>query len=133
MTTKTNCTTAGASLVMPAAGQDLEQTIASDLPYTENGLLDLGVLCRNASRFSANRRINRVRQAIYGSHSIVDVLHAGDDSLCSMSANVHSGLLNALRTIAPRTPKACSPSSTRRFSSGRFISYKSPNIMLHTI
>lgn len=39
MTTKTNCTAAGASLVMPAAGQDLEQTVASDLPYTENGLL----------------------------------------------------------------------------------------------
>ena len=82
MTTKTNCTAAGASLVMPAAGQDLEQTVASDLPYTENGLLDWGALCRNASRFSDNRRINRVRQAIYGSHSIVDVLHAGVQHEC---------------------------------------------------
>lgn len=99
MTTKTNCTAAGASPVMPAAGQDLKQTVASDLPYTENGLLDLGALCRNASRFSENRRINRVRQAIYGSHSIVDVLHAGDDSLCSMSANVRGGLLSALTVL----------------------------------
>ena len=32
---------------------DLSQTMASDLPYTEEGLLDFGALC-STSRFSKN-------------------------------------------------------------------------------
>ena len=92
-------TTTGASPALPASPIDLEQTIASDLPYTEDGVLDFGAMCSNANRFSKDWRINQMRQAIYGCSTIVRVLHVDDDSLCSMGAHVRGGLLSALTVM----------------------------------
>ena len=99
MTTKTNCTTTGASPALPASSIDLEQTIASDLPYTDKGLLDFGALCRYAESFGNDLRINRMHQAVYGCSTVVRVLHAGDDAICSMDAHVRGGLLSALTVM----------------------------------
>ncbi len=92
-------TTTGASPALPANRFDLEQTIASDLPYTDKGLLDFGALCKSAESFGSNTRINRMQQAVYGCSTVVRVLHAGDDAICSMNANVRGGLLSALTVM----------------------------------
>lgn len=99
MTQPIHSTKLGASPATPANRFDLEQTIASDLPYTHDGLLDFGALCRSAESFGSNARINRMQQAVYGCSTVVRVLHAGDDAICSMNANVRGGLLSALTVM----------------------------------
>lgn len=78
---------------------DLSQTMASDLPYTKEGLLDFGALCRDAGRYSDDARMNQMRQAIHGCHAIVNVLRTDDGNLCSFSPYVRGGLLDALTAL----------------------------------
>ena len=78
---------------------DLSQTMASDLPYTKEGLLDFGALCRDAGRHSNDARMNQMRQAIHGFYAIVNVLQTDDGNLCSFSPYVRGGLLDALSAM----------------------------------
>lgn len=78
---------------------DLSQTMASDLPYTKEGMLDFGALCRDAGRYSDDLRINQMQQSINGCDAIVSVLRTDDGNLCRMGGFVRGGLLDALAAL----------------------------------
>lgn len=78
---------------------DLDQTMASDLPYTKEGMLDLGALCSDAGRYSDDARINQMRQSINGCDAIVSVLRTDDGNLCRIGGFVSGGLLDALSAL----------------------------------
>ncbi|MDO4794941.1 MAG: hypothetical protein Q4A28_03245 [Brachymonas sp.] len=77
---------------------DLNQTMAPDLPYTEEGLLDFGALC-SIQRFSKDARMDHMQQAIHGCHAIVSVLRTDDGTLCRIGGFVRGGLLDALAAL----------------------------------
>lgn len=89
--------TTGAGAAVPAARARLNSdNVADDLPYTKDGLLDIGDLCRMAGRFCPDTRIDRMHQTAYGCSTIVKFLQAEDSTLCAMNDNIRGGLLSAL-------------------------------------
>ncbi|MFV0601944.1 MAG: hypothetical protein ACK5NE_09040 [Brachymonas sp.] len=101
MTTQENSrATTGASAAVSDNGIHLSETVASDLPYTKDGLLDMGHMLRNAGSFGeSDWRLNRIRKTVYGASAAVDVLQLEDDALVGMSASARCGLLCAVSVL----------------------------------
>ena len=100
MTHETNRANAGASAAVPATHARLDsETVANDLPYTNDGLLDIHTLCHTAGRFSASTRIDRMQQTAYGCSTLVQLLRVEDQTLCAMGDNIRGGLLSALTVM----------------------------------
>ena len=100
MTTETNRATTGASAAVPATHARLDcETVAGELPYTKDGLLDIHSLCHTAGRFCANTRIDRMQQTAYGCSTIAQFLRVEDQTLCAMGDNIRGGLLSALTVM----------------------------------
>ena len=89
MSHETNRASTGASAAV-------SETVANDLPYTKDGLLDIHNLCHTAGRFSANTRIDRMHRSVYGCHTLVQLLQVEDQTLGHMGDNLRGGLLSAL-------------------------------------
>ena len=81
------------------ASAAVSETVADDLPYTKDGLLDIHSLCHTAGRFSANMRMDRMQQTAYGCSTIVQFLRVEDQTLCAMGDNIRGGLLSALTVM----------------------------------
>ena len=97
MSHETTRATTGASAAVPATHARLDsETVADDLPYTKDGLLDIHTLCHTAGRFSANTRIDRMHRSVYGCHTLVQLLQVEDQTLSHMGDNLRGGLLSAL-------------------------------------
>ena len=92
MTHETNRASTGASAAV-------SETVANDLPYTKDGLLDIHNLCHTAGRFSANTRIDRMQRSVYGCHTLVQLLQVEDQTLSHMGDNLRGGLLSALAVM----------------------------------
>ena len=100
MTTETTRASTGASAAVPATHAHLDsETVANDLPYTNDGLLDIHTLCHTAGRFSASTRIDRMQQTAYGCSTLVQLLRVEDQTLCAMGDNIRGGLLSALTVM----------------------------------
>jgi hypothetical protein len=97
MTHETTRATTGAGAAVPATRARLDsETVADDLPYTKDGLLDIHNLCHTAGRFCPDKRIDRMHQTAYGCSTVVKFLQAEDSILCAMGDNIRGGLLSAL-------------------------------------
>jgi hypothetical protein len=100
MTHETNRASTGASAAISATHARLDsETVADDLPYTKDGLLDIHSLCHTAGRFCASTRIDRMQQTAYGCSTIVQFLRVEDSTLCAMGDNIRGGLLSALTVM----------------------------------
>lgn len=76
-----------------------DHTIASCLPYTKEGKLDLGALYRRAGHCSNDQHLNQMRTALNGCRSIVQVLQMDDGAICKSDVYMRDGLLCALAAM----------------------------------
>ena len=74
----------------------LHKTVAKDLLYTEDGVLNIGHMCLRADRYGQDLRTTKLRHAIHGCSTVIDVLRLDDSMLCSMGPAIRLGLINAL-------------------------------------
>ena len=76
-----------------------DHTIASCLPYTQEGRLDLGALYRRAGYCSSDQHLNQMRTVLNGCRSIVQVLQMDDGAICESDVCMRGGLLDALSAL----------------------------------
>ena len=73
-------------------------TVAEDLPFTADGLLDLPAMARDANGDFKGRphQINSLHRAINGSAAVVSILQLENSLQAHMDDYMRGGLLNAL-------------------------------------
>lgn len=74
----------------------LHKTVAKDLLYTEDGVLNIGHMCLRADRYGENLRTTKLRHAIYGCRCLLNVLRLDDSILCRIGPAFRLGLINDL-------------------------------------
>ena len=101
MTTQENSrATTGASAAVPENGITLPETVASSLPYTDDGLLDMAHMLSNAGSFGeSDWRLDRMQKTVCGASGVVGVLQLEDGAIVEMNAGVRGRLLCAVSVL----------------------------------